>query len=551
MNTNQESRTSISASTVSRDGGAGAAEHPAPSRTGAEPREGKHPGGRRSGTGASHAGESAAAPHAGQAGNKALAAKWARIQKRLTARLGTEVFTCWFGSVVMEEFDGSTVKLSVATPWLSQWIRNHYCEDLLDCCRAEFKGVDEVVVTPRSPVAASSATAEAEAGHEPARAARGAMHAPSDPAAGGQRPPGVAAMAGGTGGGKDKGSPLDPRYTFDSFVVGKSNRLAHAMAKQVAETQPERSPKFNPLFIHGAVGLGKTHLLQAIAWDVKRRNPSVRVLYLTSEWFRYCFVEALKSKQGLTFTDQLRGVDILLVDDLQFLSGAQTVQEFEHTLNALLDGGRQVVIAADQSPNELRNIGGRLQSRLSGGLTVEVEALDRDLRLEILERRVADNRMKEPTFSIDRSVLEFLADRLAENARELEGAVNRLYAVSLVERKPITIAQAEHIIRDLMRGLEPKRIKIEDILRTVSKHFGVSRADILSQRRHRSIVWPRQIGMYLAKKLTGRSLPEIGRRFGGRDHTTVLHAIRKIDRELEGNSRLQNELQDLERALRS
>jgi chromosomal replication initiator protein len=325
--------------------------------------------------------------------------------------------------------------------------------------------------------------------------------------------------------------------------------MAHAGATQVAENVLGESRGFNPLYIHSSVGLGKTHLLHAIAWEVQRRAPHAQVLYLTAERFRYQFVEALRSQDPLAFKDKFRSIDILLIDDLEFLHGQQTEQEFDHIINSLLDGGRQVVVASARAPNHIDKLNERMRSRLQRGLVTEIGGLDYELRLRVLEKRAQEKRIQDPSFEISREVLELLADRLTESGRELEGAVTRLHASWQYMRTPITPDVAETMIRDLVHGIEPRRIKIEDILKVVSRHFGVSKGDILSQRRHRSVVWPRQIGMYLAKQLTARSLPEIGRRFGGRDHTTVLHAIRKIEGELSDNQRLKDELEDLKKLL--
>jgi chromosomal replication initiator protein len=345
------------------------------------------------------------------------------------------------------------------------------------------------------------------------------------------------------------GSPLDPRYTFDSFVVGASNRMAHAGATQVAETALSDAPGFNPLYIHSSVGLGKTHLLHAIAWQVKQRHPHAQVLYLTAERFRYQFVDALRSEDPLSFKEKFRGINVLLIDDLEFMHGERTEQEFDHIINSLLDGGRQVVVASARAPNHVERLNERMRSRLQRGLVTEIGPLDHDLRLKVLDKRIAEKRALDSSFTLSREIVNLLAERLTESGRELEGAVTRLYATWQYMRTAITPDIAETVIRDLVHGLEPRRIKIEDILRIISRHFGVSKGDLLSQRRHRSVVWPRQIGMYLAKQLTARSLPEIGRRFGNRDHTTVLHAIRKIEGELTDNPRLKEELEELKKLL--
>jgi chromosomal replication initiator protein len=318
---------------------------------------------------------------------------------------------------------------------------------------------------------------------------------------------------------------------------------------RVAEAVQGDSPGFNPLFLHASVGLGKSHLLHSIAWEVKRRKPNANVLYLTAEGFRYRFVGALKSEDPLAFKEKVRQVDILLIDDLEYMSGAQTEQEFEHVINGLLDGGRQIVVASARPPAHIERLNERLRSRLARGLVTEIGALDRDLRLKVLEMRLAERNAIDASFSLSPDVVGLLAERLTDNGRELEGAVIRLFANWQYMRTPITLDVAETVIRDLVQGIEPRRIKVEDILRVVSRHYGVSKNDLLAKRRHRSIVWPRQIGMYLAKHLTARSLPEIGRRFGNRDHTTVLHAIRKVEGELGQNPRLRDEIEELKKLL--
>ena len=484
----------------------------------------------------------------------ALDDAWRRAKAKLRINVGEDIYVSWFGSMEFERFDGVTVHVSAPTKFLKNWIQSHYADALLDSCKSEFKTAERMNVLLRQPGGSQSRSGQPLAvnGTEPGHQGREEREEPRRVAlnrvvharygvngGGGQNGPGA----------PFEGSPLDPRYTFDSFVIGSANRLAHAAAKQVAETVLDQPLRFNPLYIHSSVGMGKTHLLHAVAWDVKRRHPNAQVLYLTAERFRYHFVGAVMAQDPLTFKDKFRSMDLLLIDDLEFMQGPKTEQEFDHTLNMLLDAGRQVVVASARAPVHLESLDMRMRSRLAGGLVTEIGGLDYDLRLSILEKRVAEKRANDPSFEIGKDVLEFLAERLTESGRELEGAVTRLYAACHYIGDPITVESAEHIVKDLMHGSEPRRIKIEDILRVVSKHFGVPRSDILSQRRHRSVVWPRQIGMYLSKQLTSRSLPEIGRRFGNRDHTTVLHAIRKIDNELKANIKLRDELEDLKRLL--
>jgi chromosomal replication initiator protein len=478
--------------------------------------------------------------------------KGQKARAMLRARLGDETYTSWFNALEFDDFDGKTVKVSVPVKFLRNWIQSHYLDDLLRCCQAEFAGAERVEVLLRQPGGAPNRPAPAPQARTHSTPVgeltrnSGSMETagPSQPIV---RP--LPAAIGRTHVAGFEGSPLDPRYTFDSFVVGSANRMAHAGATQVAETVLNDSPGFNPLYIHSQVGLGKTHLLHAIAWEVRRRAPQAQVLYLTAECFRYRFVEALRSSDPLSFKEKFRSINVLLIDDLEFMQGEKTEQEFDHIINALLDGGRHVVVASARAPGQIERLNERMRSRLQRGLVTEINTFDHELRLKVLEQRLAEKRAADPSFEVPREVVELLADRLTESGRELEGAITRLYATWQYMRTPLTRDIAETVIRDLVQGVEPRRIKIEDILRIVSRHFGVSKGDLLSQRRHRSVVWPRQIGMYLAKQLTARSLPEIGRRFGNRDHTTVLHAIRKIDNELNGNARLREELEELKKLL--
>jgi len=476
----------------------------------------------------------------------------AKVRALLRARLGDDIYSSWFNALEFESFDGRTVRVSVPVKFLRNWIQSHFLDDLLMCCRSEFEGAEMIDVVLRQPGGPSqrptaSPSAAAIAEPQPSQPSR---HTGS-PDAAATRPVARAVMVSParTGAGGFEGSPLDPNHTFDSFVISGSNRMAHAGATQVAEMAMKSNPGFNPLFIHASVGLGKTHLLHAIAWEVKRNNPNAQVLYLTAERFRYQFVEALRSQDPMSFKEKFRNVHLLLIDDLEFMQGEKTELEFDHIINALLDGGRQVVVASARPPSQIERLNERMRSRLQRGLVTEIGGFDYDLRRKVLERRLEDRRAVEPGFDLSPAVLDLLATRLTESGRELEGAVNRLFLTWQHVRQPLSIDIAETVIRDLVQGLEPRRIKIEDILRIVSRHFGVSKGDLLSQRRHRSVVWPRQIGMYLAKHLTARSLPEIGRRFGDRDHTTVLHAIRKIEGQMNADARLRDELEDLKKQL--
>lgn len=475
-----------------------------------------------------------------------------KVRALLRASLGEEIYSSWFNALEFESFDGRTLKVSVPVKFVRNWIQEHYADRLIKCAKVEFDSVERVDVVWRQPGVARAVVENAAARAEVDRV-RPEPIASVQPASSrhsGYRPGHSTAGASAS---DLEGSPLDPRHTFSTFMVGSSNRMAHAAASQVADCVLSGASGYNPLYIHSHVGLGKSHLLQAVAWDVRSRVPNASVLYLTAERFRYQFVEALKSPDPMVFKERFRNVDVLLIDDLEFMQGERTEQEFDHIINALLDGGRQVVVASSRPPNHNDRLSDRMRSRLLRGLVIELQPLDYELRLNVLEQRVDEKRQLDSSFALSRDILELLASRLTENGRELEGAVTRLYAtwqnIRLTHGGTLKLDIVESTIRDLVHNPEPRRIKIEDILRIISRHYGVSKGDLLSERRHRSVVWPRQIGMYLAKQLTARSLPEIGRRFGGRDHTTVLHAIRKIEGEVTKNPRLGDELEELKKLL--
>jgi len=467
--------------------------------------------------------------------------RWARVQVRLRTTVGEDVYSSWFARMDLEGVQGESVHMSVPTRFLKSWIQAHYADRVLSCWQAEMPEVHRIDLTVRSAMRAAAPVQAAKPAVEERRAER-----PSAPAMAELRGPALTPVSAG----HDAlgGSPLDPRLTFDSFVMGRSNTLAHAAARQVAEGRRGDPVMFNPLYIHAGVGLGKTHLLQAVTW-AGNASGERKVLYLTVEKFMYGFVAALKTQTALAFKEALRGIDVLVIDDLQFLQGKSTQAEFCHTLNALIDAGRQVVIAADRPPSDLEALDDRVRSRLAGGLVVEMGVLGEELRLEILKSRVAAARAHHAGFDVPQPVLEYLARAITHNGRDLEGAVNRLLAHSKLNAQPVTLEMAEREVRDLVRPQEPKRVKIEDIQRVVARQYNVSRSDLLSSRRTANVVRPRQVAMYLAKTLTLRSLPEIGRRFGGRDHTTVLHAVRKIEALVGKDVTLADEVELLKRQL--
>jgi chromosomal replication initiator protein len=467
---------------------------------------------------------------------------WLRVKARLRAEVGDDVFSSWFARMDLESLDEGAVRLSVPTRFLKSWIQSHYAERVLACWQAEQDKVGRIELIVRSAVIKSTVQPKPKAesmtaGSDGANRFNNGLGAGRPMMAG---DPGVHEALG--------GSPLDARLTFESFVVGRSNTLAQAAAKQVAAARRGDPVMFNPLYIHAGVGLGKTHLLQAITWSGNAAGER-KVLYLTAEKFMYGFVSALRTQTALAFKEALRGIGVLVIDDLQFLQGKSTQAEFCHTLNALIDAGRQVVIASDRPPSELESLDDRVRSRLAGGLVVEMGALGEELRFEILKSRVMASRSHHPSFDVPPPVLAYIAKTVTHNGRDLEGALNRLLAHNKLTGQSVTLEMAEREVRDLIRPQEPKRVKIEDIQRVVARQYNVSRSDLLSSRRTANVVRPRQVAMYLAKTLTLRSLPEIGRRFGGRDHTTVLHAVRKIEGLVGNDMSLAEEIEILKRQL--
>jgi len=457
---------------------------------------------------------------------------WGRVRTRLRSELGEEIYSSWFARAELEALGSGIVHLSVPTRFLKSWIASHYQDRLISLLRSELGDVQRIEISVRTPAMARGAVTDSGIRLEAAPAGEAEKLEPIE--AEEEEPQGLI------------GSPLDPRFTFESYRVGRANTLAAAAARRVVETE---GLAFNPLYIHSAVGLGKTHLLQAIACEAQKGTRPRRVMYLTAERFVYRFVAALKANAGLAFKDELRGIDVLLIDDMQFLQGRATQNEFCHLLNALIDSSRQVVVASDRPPAELESLDERVRSRLAGGLVAEIAAPDETLRCEILAAKAVLARARYAGLDIPEDVLRYVARNVAGNGRDLEGAFTRLLAHNQLTGAPITLELAERTIRDLVRSAEPKRIKIEDIQRIVAKHYNISRADLVSARRTRTIVKPRQVAMYLAKVMTPRSLPEIGRRFGNRDHTTVLHAVRKIDGLVQADTGLAEEIEVLKRSL--
>ncbi len=477
-------------------------------------------------------------------GVPSLAQSWRRCSERLRAELGEDIFNSWFGRIELEAVSSGQARLSVPTRFLKSWIDTHYLGQIIAALNAEIGSLAKVVVFVRSSMRSEPQTSVGSCvlvttpkGSTGAADERDrSVHASQRPSVRLTSPSADAVV----------GSPLDRRLTFSTFQVGRSNQLAFSAAQRVAE-QRAGSQTFCPLYVHSAVGLGKTHLLQAVAHTAANQGRSA--IYLTAEKFMYGFVASLQSQTSIAFKERLRAIDLLIFDDAQFLQGRAIQAEFGHALNALLDAGRDVIVAADRPPNDLESLDERVRSRLGVGLCVEIGPLDESLRLKILEARVAVAQSLHSSFELSPPVLAYVARSIRSNGRDLEGAVNRLLAHSTLTGAPLTVEAAEIAIRDLIRSHEPKRVKIEEIQKLVANHYSVSRADILSSRRTAVVVKPRQVAMFLAKTLTMRSLPEIGRRFGGRDHTTVLHAVRKIEALSASDATLRDEIDLLKRML--
>jgi chromosomal replication initiator protein len=453
---------------------------------------------------------------------------WLRVRNRLRVELGEEVFTSWFAKVECDGVMAGVVRLTAPTLFLKSWIKSHYRDRLLELWRAEEGGIRRIDIGHRG-VLLVNVPEDTSAAHLPQRAeAPAPCTEPSD---------------------RLPGSPLDSRLTFASFCEGRSNDVACRAARAVAAAPEGSAPSYNPLYIHAGVGLGKTHLLQAIAHEAAVADPGRRVLYLTVERFTFQLVAALRDRTALDFKERLRSIDILLIDDMQFLTGKTVQQEFCHMLNMLLDSARQVVVAADRAPGELEGVDERVRSRLKGGVVVGLGQPDLAMRRRILDLRLAAARERNPSLHIPPAVLDYVASVVATNGRDLDGALNRLVCRAEFSDAPLTMDVAEMAIADLVGQREPRRIRIEDIQKAVARHYNVSKHDLLSARRTRTIVRPRQIAMYLAKVMTPRSFPEIGKRFGGRDHTTVLHAVRKIEELAGADQSLAQEIELLKRLI--
>jgi chromosomal replication initiator protein len=457
---------------------------------------------------------------------------WGSVREDLVKRVGRNNYVTWIEPLKLSGLADGVARFEVPTSFFGDWVSRNFADHIrahMNAAGVMVERVEFAVVRPGTAPIAATAQADSAA---PRRAAPAARPAPTR-----ARAPETDDVP---------SAPLDARFTFDNFVVGKPNELAHAAARRVAEGGPVT---FNPLFLYGGVGLGKTHLMHAIAHELQSRQTGLRVLYLSAEQFMYRFVQALRERQIMDFKELFRSVDVLMVDDVQFIAGKDSTQEeFFHTFNALVDQNKQIVISADRAPGEIKDLEDRIKSRLQCGLVVDLHPTDYELRLGILQTKAEHYRSQYKGLQISDGVLEFLAHRITTNVRVLEGALTRLFAFASLVGREITLELAQDCLADILRASD-RKLTIEEIQRKVAEHYNIRLSDMIGPKRLRTIARPRQIAMYLAKQLTPRSLPEIGRRFGGRDHTTIMHGVRKIEELMTMDSQLSDDIQLLRRLL--
>jgi chromosomal replication initiator protein len=441
---------------------------------------------------------------------------WNKISQELKKSLDKDTFQNWIKPIVFESYQDNTLSLSVPTRFLRDWIIKNYASVIKRVCLDQGNSIQKLAIIVKEKN--ERVIPGTEAIYQEKEDDEDTYY-------------------------DDISAPLDPKFTFDNFIVGKPNELAYAAAQRVAESEVV---SFNPLFLYGGVGLGKTHLMHAVAWAIKKRSPKKNVVYLTAEKFMYQFIKALRFKNIMSFKEQFRSVDVLMIDDVQFIIGKDNTQEeFFHTFNTLVDKKRQIIISADKSPADLEGLEDRLKSRLGWGLVADIHPLTYELRLGILQSKSEQKQLK-----LSPEVLEFLANKITNNVREMEGALNRLAVHGSLQKAEINVEMVKDVLKDLLRT-NSKKITIDEIQKKVTEHYNIRLSDMHSPRRSRSIARPRQVAMYLAKSITTRSLPEIGRKFGGRDHTTVIHAIKTIEEIMVNDPNLAEDIELLTRILQT
>ena len=432
---------------------------------------------------------------------------WQQVKKKLRQEAGKTVYNNWLDSLKLISYVSGKIEIASHSEFHKNWIEPRYGNRIKSLFKAANNEVKSVIFIVDESIPFKNQKAQGKKSNN--------LHF---------------------------SSPLDPRYTFKKFVVGPSNDFVAAAAQRVAEAE---DVAFNPLVIYGGVGLGKTHLMHSIAWRIREINPNRQVVYLSAEKFMYQFVRSLRQQETMLFKEQFRSADVLMIDDVQFIAGKDSTQEeFFHTFNALVDQNKQIVVSADRSPADLEGIEERLRSRLGWGIVAEIHQTSYELRLGILQAKADDIKKCE----VPSKVIEFLAHKITSNVRELEGALKRLVAHSQLVGRPITLESTQELLHDLLRASD-RRVTIEEIQKKVAEHFNTRLSDMSSARRARAVARPRQVAMYLSKQLTSRSLPEIGRKFGGRDHTTVMHAVSRIESLMNSDSVIADNLELLKRML--
>lgn len=436
-----------------------------------------------------------------------LLATWEKAQPAIKTQVGPTTYETWFSSIHITEKNSETLLIETPDEFFKNWIIEHYSQTISDHL-GKISGVpvhlEFSVNTGLLKEGTQKQFSEFEKNFEEK---------------------------------KNDETNLNPRFSFNNFVVGPSNRFAAAASQAVAES-PAKA--YNPLFIYGQVGLGKTHLMQAVTHQIEKIHPNLKICYTTSERFTNELIEAIRHRSTTQFRQKYRTIDVLLIDDIHFIAGKESTQEeFFHTFNALHNSRKQIIISSDRPPKEIANLEERLSSRFAWGLIADIQPPDYETRVAILRKK-----SERELVSVPDNVICFIAEQIKTNIRELEGALIRVVAYSLLEEKPVTLELAKAVLKDMVKE-SVKIISVEMIQRKVAEHFKITVADIKAKRRNRNVILPRQIAMYLTRKLTGLSLPEIGGAFGGKDHTTVLHSFKKIDAEAITDKSLQRTLEEL------
>ena len=442
-----------------------------------------------------------------------LKEQWSNVLKKLNSEYGNEIFNSWIKNIKIHSQEDEVLIFTVPTRFIRDWITSHYLDKIIFFLNTENSEIKRVKINIDNSLTSNMLQMENNLDSSK-KYSLNINH--------------------------NDEWPLDERFTFEKFIVGPSNELAFASAKRLSLSDQF---EFNPLYLYGGVGLGKTHLLHSIAWQIKENNPESKVLYLSAERFMFQFIKSLRQKDTMAFKQKFRSVDVLILDDIQFMIGkSSTQEEFFHTFNALLDLNKKVVISCDRAPSDLKGFDERIKSRLSGGLVTDILPASFDLRYSILKKKSEELVVRNNNnIELDDDILVFLAKTIVTNVRELEGALNKVFTFSNILGKKIDVELTKSVLKDLLRSSN-RRITIDEIQNKVSNYYNIKIEDLTSSRRIRSFARPRQIAMYLSKKLTTRSLPEIGRKFGGRDHTTVIHAVKKIEQLKIENSKFDEDI---------